>query len=200
MPEKEPNIKRQKTKKSTGNEASLYFRRVGYLVIATITFLVILLGSSVFYEKYKDRNTELIILVALKCGPNLLEPSRYTEEKFITLRGTRESKNVSKLVEMISEYRVISDDFSDWKEGYGFEWQARDVIVTRDHYSTEKKLDERSIEIVSIDRKTLKREFKKFVDNTMVDKSTRQCEEISIGEYSSQLENVKALFLKGNKI
>ena len=85
MPEKEPNIKRQKTKKSTGNEASLYFRRVGYLVIATITFLVILLGSSVFYEKYKDRNTGLIILVALKCGPNLLEPSRYTEEKFITI-------------------------------------------------------------------------------------------------------------------
>ena len=166
-----------------------------------IGFVLILILICCFYtyEKYNTWNNELVILVAIKCGPNVVDPSKFNQEKIISFRGTRKNKEILKLVELIPKSVITSDNFSDWKESYGFEWQPKDVKITRDFYITEKEL-ENGKEIVSYNRKNLQREFKKYVGPLLEDESTRQCEEISVDEYNAELESIRDLFLEGNKI
>ena len=175
---------------------------LGWVIrLGIIGFALILLFSSGFfaYKKYNSWNNEFIILVAIKCGPNIVDPSKFNQEKIISFRGTRKNKEILKLVELIPKSVITSDNFSDWKESYGFEWQPKDVKITRDFYITEKEL-ENGKEIVSYNRKNLQREFKKYLGSLLEDESTRQCEEISVDEYNVELESVRELFLAGNKI
>ena len=169
--------------------------------ISLIIFSLILLSffGFYYYEKYNSWNNELIILKAIKCGPNIVDPSKFNHEKIISFRGTRKNKEILKLVELIPKSVITNDNFSDWKESYGFEWQPKDVQITRDYYITEKEL-ENGKEIVSYNRKNLQREFKKYVGSLLEDESTRQCKEISVDEYNAELESVRELFLEGNKI
>ncbi len=167
--------------------------------IIGFVLILILIGCFFTYEKYRTWNNELVILVAIKCGPNVVDPSKFNQEKIISFRGTRKNKEISKLVELIPKSVITSDNFSDWKESYGFEWQPKDVKITRDYYITEKEL-EKGKEIVSYNRKNLQRDFKKYVGSLLKDESTRQCEEISVDEYNAELESVRELFLEGNKI
>ena len=167
--------------------------------IIAVALIAISLGGFFAYEKYKTWNNELVILVAIKCGPTLVDPSKFGQEKIISFRGTRKNRKILKLIELIPKSIMTSDDFSDWKERYGFEWQAKDVEITRDYYITEKKL-ENGKEIVSYNRKNLKREFKKYIGTQLEDKSIRRCDEISAKEYNTELDSVRKLFLEGNKI
>ena len=167
--------------------------------IIGFVLILILIGCFYTYEKYNTWNNELVILVAIKCGPNVVDPSKFNQEKIISFRGTRKNKEILKLVELIPKSVITSDNFNDWKESYGFEWQPKDVKITRDFYITEKEL-ENGKEIVSYNRKNLQREFKKYVGPLLVDESTRQCEEISVDEYNAELESIRDLFLEGNKI
>ena len=167
--------------------------------IIGFVLILILIGCFYTYEKYNTWNNELVILVAIKCGPNVVDPSKFNQEKIISFRGTRKNKEILKLVELIPKSVITSDNFSDWKESYGFEWQPKDVKITRDFYITEKEL-ENGKEIVSYNRKNLQRKFKKYVGSLLEDESTRQCEEISVDEYNAELESVRELFLEGYKI
>ena len=169
------------------------------LGIIGFALILLIIGGFFAYKKYNSWNNEFIILVAIKCGPNIVDPSKFNQEKIISFRGTRKNKEILKLVELIPKTVITSDNFSDWKESYGFEWQPKDVKITRDYYITEKEL-ENGKEIVSYNRKNLKRKFKKYVGSLLEDESTRQCEEISVDEYNAELESVRELFLEGNKI
>ena len=71
--------------------------------------------------------------------------------------------------------------------------------ITRDYYITEKEL-ENGKEVISYNRKNLQREFKKYIGTQLEDQSIRQCEQISVKEYNSELDSVRKLFLEGNKI
>ena len=167
--------------------------------IIGFVLILILIGCFYTYEKYNTWNNELVILVAIKCGPNVVDPSKFNQEKIISFRGTRKNKEISKLVELIPKSVITSDNFSDWKESYGFEWQPKDVKITRDYYITEKEL-ENGKEVISYNRKNLQREFKKYVGTQLEDQSIRQCEQISVTEYNSELDSLRKLFLEGNKI
>ena len=169
------------------------------LGIIGFSLILLIIGGFFAYKKYNSWNNEFIILEAIKCGPNIVDPSKFNQEKIISFRGTRKNKEILKLVELIPKTVITSDNFSDWKESYGFEWQPKDVKITRDYYITEKEL-ENGKEIVSYNRKNLQRKFKKYVGSLLEDESTRQCEEISVDEYNAELESVRELFLKGNKI
>ena len=175
------------------------FRSVIRTTLIILSLILLSVSGFYSYEKYNSWNNEMVILVAIKCGPNIVDPTKFKQEKIISFRGTRKNKEILKLVELIPKSVIKSDNFSDWKESYGFEWQPKDVKITRDYYITEKEL-ENGKEIVSYNRKNLQREFKKYVGSLLEDKSTRQCEEISVDEYNAELESVKELFLEGNKI
>ena len=167
--------------------------------IIGFVLILMLIGCFFAYEKYKTWNNELVILVAIKCGPNVVDPLKFNQEKIISFRGTRKNKEISKLVELIPKSVITSDNFSDWKESYGFEWQPKDVKITRDFYITEKEL-ENGKEVISYNRKNLQREFKKYVGTQLEDQSIRQCKQISVKEYNSELQRIRKLFLEGNKI
>ena len=169
------------------------------LVIIGFVLILLLISGFFAYAKYKTWNNELIILIAIKCGPNIVDPSKYHQEKFISFRATRKNKENLKLVELIPKSIITSDNFSDWKESYGFEWQPKDVKITRDFYITEKEL-ENGKEVISYNRKNLQREFKKYVGTQLEDQSIRQCEQISVKEYNSEFQSIRKLFLEGNKI
>ena len=167
--------------------------------IIVVALLILSIGSFFTYKKYKTWNNELVILVAIKCGPALVDRFEFREEKIISFRGKRKNKEILQLIELISKSVVTSDDFSDWKESYGFEWKPKDVKITRDYYITEVKF-EKEKEIVTYNRKNLKREYKKYIGTSLQDKSTRQCEEISVAEYNNELKTIKKLFMQDNKI
>ena len=175
------------------------FRSVIRTTLIILSLILLSVSGFYSYEKYNSWNNEMVILVAIKCGPNIVDPTKFKQEKIISFRGTRKNKEILKLVELIPKSVITSDNFSDWKESYGFEWQPKDVKITRDYYITEKEL-ENGKEIVSYNRKNLQRKFKKYVGSLLEDESTRQCEEISVDEYNAELESVRELFLKGNKI
>ena len=63
--------------------------RLGIIGFALI-FLFI--GGFFAYKKYNSWNDELVILVAIKCGPNIVDPSKFNQEKIISFRGTRKNK------------------------------------------------------------------------------------------------------------
>ena len=175
------------------------FRSVIRTTLIILSLILLSVSGFYYYEKYNSWNNEMVILVAIKCGPNIVDPTKFKQEKIISFRGTRKNKEILKLVELIPKSVITSDNFSDWKESYGFEWQPKDVKITRDFYITEKEL-ENGKEIVSYNRKNLQREFKKYVGPLLEDESTRQCEEISVDEYNAELESIRDLFLEGNKI
>ena len=175
------------------------FRSVIRTTLIILSLILLSVSGFYSYEKYNSWNNEMVILVAIKCGPNIVDPIKFKQEKIISFRGTRKNKEILKLVELIPKSVITSDNFSDWKESYGFEWQPKDVKITRDFYITEKEL-ENGKEIVSYNRKNLQREFKKYVGPLLEDESTRQCEEISVDEYNAELESIRDLFLEGNKI
>ena len=175
------------------------FRSVIRTTLIILSLILLSVSGFYSYEKYNSWNNEMVILVAIKCGPNIVDPTKFKQEKIISFRGKRKNKEILKLVELIPKSVITSDNFSDWKESYGFEWQPKDVKITRDYYITEKEL-ENGKEIVSYNRKNLQRKFKKYVGSLLEDESTRQCEEISVDEYNAELESVRELFLKGNKI
>ena len=175
------------------------FRSVIRTTLIILSLILLPVSGFYSYEKYNSWNNEMVILVAIKCGPNIVDPTKFKQEKIISFRGTRKNKEILKLVELIPKSVITSDNFSDWKESYGFEWQPKDVKITRDFYITEKEL-ENGKEIVSYNRKNLQREFKKYVGPLLEDESTRQCEEISVDEYNAELESIRDLFLEGNKI
>ena len=175
------------------------FRSVIRTTLIILSLILLSVSGFYSYEKYNSWNNEMVILVAIKCGPNIVDPTKFKQEKIISFRGTRKNKEILKLVELIPKSVITSDNFSDWKESYGFEWQPKDVKITRDYYITEKEL-ENGKEIVSYNRKNLQRKFKKYVGSLLEDESTRQCEEISVDEYNAELESVRELFLEGNKI
>ena len=175
------------------------FRSVIRTTLIILSLILLSVSGFYSYEKYNSWNNEMVILVAIKCGPNIVDPTKFKQEKIISFRGTRKNKEILKLVELIPKSVITSDNFSDWKESYGFEWQPKDVKITRDYYITEKEL-ENGKEIVSYNRKNLQRKFKKYVGSLLEDESTRQCEEISVDEYNAELDSVRELFLKGNKI
>ena len=175
------------------------FRSVIRTTLIILSLILLSVSGFYYYEKYNSWNNEMVILVAIKCGPNIVDPTKFKQEKIISFRGKRKNKEILKLVELIPKSVITSDNFSDWKESYGFEWQPKDVKITRDYYITEKEL-ENGKEIVSYNRKNLQRKFKKYVGSLLEDESTRQCEEISVDEYNAELESVRELFLKGNKI
>ena len=175
------------------------FRSVIRTTLIILSLILLSVSGFYSYEKYNSWNNEMVILVAIKCGPNIVDPTKFKQEKIISFRGTRKNKEILKLVELIPKSVITSDNFSDWKESYGFEWQPKDVKITRDFYITEKEL-ENGKEIVSYNRKNLQREFKKYLGSLLEDESTRQCEEISVDEYNAELESIRDLFLEGNKI
>ena len=175
------------------------FRSVIRTTLIILSLILLSVSGFYSYEKYNSWNNEMVILVAIKCGPNIVDPTKFKQEKIISFRGTRKNKEILKLVELIPKSVITSDNFSDWKESYGFEWQPKDVKITRDFYITEKEL-ENGKEIVSYNRKNLQREFKKYVGPLLEDESTRQCEEISVDEYNAEFESIRYLFLEGNKI
>ena len=90
------------------------------LGIIGFVLTLLLIGGFFAYDKYKTWNNELIILIAIKCGPNIVDLSKYHQEKIISFRGTRKNKEILKLVELIPKSVIASDNFSDWKESYGF--------------------------------------------------------------------------------
>jgi len=175
------------------------FRSVIRIFLIIVCLILLSFFGFYYYKKYNSWNNELVILKAIKCGPNIVDPSKFNHEKIISFRGTRKNKEILKLVELIPKSVITSDNFSDWKESYGFEWQPKDVKITRDYYISEKEL-ENGKEIVSYNRKNLQRVFKKYVGSLLEDESTRQCKEISVDEYNAELESVRELFLEGNKI
>ena len=175
------------------------FRSVIRISLIILSLILLSFFGFYYYEKYNSWNNELVILKAIKCGPNIVDPSKFNQEKIISFRGIRKNKEILKLVELIPKSVITNDNFSDWKESYGFEWQPKDVKITRDYYITEKEL-ENGKEIVSFNRKNLQREFKKYVASLLEDESIRQCEEISVDEYNAELESVRELFFEGNKI
>ena len=192
-------LKKETSKNSIIEILRWIFRSVIRTSLIILSLILLSVSGFYSYEKYNSWNNEMVILVAIKCGPNIVDPTKFKQEKIISFRGTRKNKEILKLVELIPKSVITSDNFSDWKESYGFEWQPKDVKITRDYYITEKEL-ENGKEIVSYNRKNLQREFKKYVGSLLEDESTRQCEEISVDEYNAELESVRELFLVGNKI
>ena len=191
--------KKEKPKRFIIEKLQWIFRSVIRTALIILSLVLLSIFGFYSFEKYNSWNNELVILVAIKCGPNIVHPLKFNQEKIISFRGTRKNKEILKLVELIPKSVISSDNFSDWKESYGFEWQPKDIKITRDYYFTEKEL-ENGKEIVSYNRKNLQREFKKYVGSLLEDESTRQCEEISVDEYNAELESVRELFLEGNKI
>ena len=175
------------------------FRSVIRISLIILSLILLSFFGIHYYEKYNSWNNELIILKAIKCGPNIFDPSKFNQEKIISFRGTRKNKEILKLVELIPKSVITNDNFSDWKQSYGFEWQPKDVQITRDYYITEKEL-ENGKEIVTYNRKNLQRDFKKYIGPLIEDESKRQCEEISVNDYNTELDSVRELFLEGNKI
>ena len=65
--------------------------------IIGFVLILMLIGCFFTYEKYRTWNNELVILVAIKCGPNVVDPSKFNQEKIISFRGTRKVSSSSGL-------------------------------------------------------------------------------------------------------
>ena len=178
-----------------------FLLRWGLRLIALLVAIIVLIVSGVgIVDKYDARNKELVILVVLKCGPTKIDTKDYPENRFISLRGTRKSEVISKLVEIRPKSYVMGDSYSGWNESYGFEHKPRDILTTRDKYFYKEILDDGSVNKVSFDRKTLQRIVTRTKDGVQTAQSFRECKEISVRKYNAELESVKKAFSEGNKI
>ena len=76
---------------------------LGWVIrLGIIGFALILLfiGGFFAYKKYNSWNNELVILVAIKCGPNIVDPQNLTKRKSFHSEE-QENKEILKLVELI---------------------------------------------------------------------------------------------------
>ena len=79
--------------------------------------------------------------------------------------------------------------------GFGFYFHDK-----LDEYFYIEKLDDGTIQKISFDRKTLRRNYSITRDDIQTESSFRERERITLKQYNSELEYVRELFLEGNKI
>ena len=169
--------------------------------ILLLVALAALIGVFVFIsDKYDSWNYESVILVALRCGPTNVDAEDYPEFRFIALKGMRKDKVISKLYEIRPKSDILGDNYSDWKESFGFEFAPKDISVNRDEYFHMRTNDDGVKTKTSINRKSLQRILTQSKDDVQTDQTFRECEEISVKKYNSELESVKKVFSEGNKI
>tara|TARA_B100000780_G_C20874855_1_gene347980 strand:- start:2 stop:583 length:582 start_codon:yes stop_codon:yes gene_type:complete len=167
------------------------------LLLVAIFFVLIAVGFT--YSKYKAWNEGEVILVALKCGPSNSDDPGAAPELFISLKGTRKSKIISKSVQMMSKSSVTGDEYSNQSEGLGFEYDPADLLTTRDKYIDETTYNDGSKLRVSFNRKTLRRTYSTTIGDVQ-ETTFRECKEISVKDYKAELESVEKAFSEGNKI
>jgi len=178
-----------------------FLLRWGLRLIVLLVAIIVLIGSGVaIVDKYDIWKNELVILVALKCGPTNVDKEDYPENRFISLRGTRKSEVISKLVEIRPKSYVMGDSYSGWNESYGFEHEPEDILTTRDEYFYKETSDDGSVVKVSFHRKTLQRIATQSKDDGQTKQTFRECKEISVKDYKAELESVEKVFSEGNKI
>ena len=170
------------------------------LIILLVALLALILAGVFAFEKYDTWKNELVILVALKCGPTSIDKEDYPENRFISLRGTRKSEVISKLVEIRSKSDITEEIYSGWNEKYGFEFDPNDLTTTRDEYFYEKEYDDGKKTKIAINRKSLQRIVTRTKDGVQTEQFFRECKEISVRKYNAELESVKKAFSEGNKI
>lgn len=178
-----------------------FLLRWGLRLILLLVALTALIGIIVFiFQKYDNWKNESVVLVALKCGPTNVDAEDFPEFRFISLQGIRKDKVISKLHEIRSKSLISGDDYSDWKESFGFEFAPVNISVNRDEYFYTETYDDGEKTNVSINRKTLRRIYTESKDGVQTSQTFRDCAKISVREYEAELESVKKTFSEGNKI
>ena len=178
-----------------------FLLRWGLRLILLLVGLTAIIGGVAFIlHKYDTWKNESVILVALKCGPTNADDEDYPQNRFISLQGIRKDKVISKLHEIRPKSDILGDDYSGWKETFGFEFAQIDIVTNRDEYFHMDTNDDGEKTKISINRKTLQRIVTRSKDDVQIEQSFRDCEEISVRKYNSELESVKKAFSEGNKI
>ena len=95
---------------------------------------------------------------------------------------------------------ILGDDYSSWKESFGFELVPEDITANRDEYFHMRTNDDGVKTKTSINRKTLQRIFTRSKNDVQTDQTFRECKEISVKDYKAELESVEKAFSEGNKI
>ena len=169
-------------------------------LIVLLVAITVLIGSGVaIVDKYDIWKNELVILAALKCGPINSDDLDASPELFISLKGVRKSKIISKSVQMMSKSSVTGDEYSNQSEGLGFEYDPADLLTTRDKYIDETTYNDGSKLRVSFNRKTLRRTYSTTIGDVQ-ETTFRECKEISVKDYKAELKSVEKAFSEGNKI
>ena len=175
--------------------------RWGLRLILLLVVLTVLIGIIAFIlQKYDTWENESVVLVALKCGPTNVDAEDYPEFRFISLQGIRKDKEISKLNEIRQKSDILGDDYSSWKESFGFELVPEDITANRDEYFHMRTNDDGVKTKTSINRKTLQRIFTRSKNDVQTDQTFRECKEISVKDYKAELESVEKAFSEGNKI
>ena len=178
-----------------------FLLRWGLRLILLLVVLTALIGIiALILQKYDTWKNESVVLVALKCGPSSVDAGDYPEFRFISLQGIRKDKVISKLHEIRQKSDILGDDYSDWKESFGFEFAPKNISVNRDEYFYTDTFDDGEKTKISINRKTLQRNYTKSKNDVQTYQTFRECKEISVKKYNSELESVKKAFSEGNKI
>jgi len=170
------------------------------LIILLVALFALILGGVFALQKYDTWKNELVILVALKCGPTNADGEDFNQNIFISLRGTRKSEVISKYVSIRAKSDITDEMYSDWNEKLGFEHIPEDLTKIRDEYFYTDTNDDGEKTKISINRKSLQRIYTQSKDDVQTHQSFRECEEISVKKYNSELENVRKAFSEGNKI
>ena len=170
------------------------------LIILLVALFALILAGVFAYQKYDTWKNELVILVALKCGPTNVKPKDWPKSRFISLRGSRKSKVISKSVLMMSKSDITKEIYSGWNEKYGFEFDPNNLTTTRDEYVFEKEYDDGKKTKTAFNRKSLQRIITRTKDGVQTEQSFRECKEISVKDYKAELKSVEKAFSEGNKI
>ena len=181
-------------------DAFRFLLRWGLRLILLLVALSALIGALAFIaNEYDAWKNESVILTALKCGPTNDNSEDYPKNRFISLRGNRQDKVIIKMQEIIPKSHVVEDIFNNWKKSYGFEYDAEKMTMTRDEYFYTETLEDGVKRKTSFNRKTLQRFFTESKDGVQINQTFRDCEEISVKEYNSELQSVEKAFSEGNK-
>jgi len=81
----------------------------------------------------------------------------------------------------------------------GFEVEHGNLKTTRDEYIYETTNDDGRKMVTSFNRKTLRRKFAYTEDGKRIE-GLRECVEITVEEYNTELESLRKAFSDGNKI
>ena len=57
------------------------FRSVIRTTLIILSLILLSVSGFYSYEKYNSWNNEMVILVAIKCGPNIVDPRKFKQEK-----------------------------------------------------------------------------------------------------------------------